>query len=289
MGKRHLAAIKRAANVDLIGVIDTDAAQAGAAAEMAGCPVLSEPASLIGQVDAAIIAVPTAAHVPCATALLHAGIGCLIEKPLAGTEADCRALMAAAVKGRAILQVGHIERFNPAAETLAHAMLPPASILALAARRMSAASARVLDIDVVTDLMVHDIDVVLALKKTAVAHVSARGNDDHAVALLSFADGTTATLTASRVTTTRIRDLDVVTRDAFYHLDFSARTLSKSRRRDNGHIESTDLAVTGTDALSAQLEDFLSCVRDKRAPRVGGEDALATMILVAQIRKAMRA
>ncbi|MBX7199622.1 MAG: Gfo/Idh/MocA family oxidoreductase [Rhodospirillaceae bacterium] len=288
MGKRHIAAAKRI-GAPIVAMVDADAAQAKAGAEMAGCPAFADSASLIGNADAAVIAVPTGAHVPIAAPLLKAGIGCLVEKPLAATEAECRQLIAAATEGRAVLQVGHIERFNPAIETLAHAGLPPASMLAIAARRMSASSARVLDIDVVMDLMVHDIDVVLTLKKTPVARVSARGSDDHAVALIGFADGTTATLTASRVTATRIRDLDVVTPDAFFHVDYAARTASKSRRRDSGQFEVSDLAVTGTDALNAQLEGFLASVRGDKAPRVSGEDALATMILTAQIRAALKA
>ncbi len=289
MGKRHVAAAKRVAGVELIAVVDPDLAQCRAAAEIGGCAALADIESLAGKIDAAIIAAPTGAHVPCATPLLRGGIACLVEKPLAATEAECRSLIAAAKDGGAVLQVGHIERFNPAIETLTYAGVPPASITALAARRMSAASARVLDIDVVMDLMVHDIDVVLTLKKTPVAHVSAGGNDDHAVALVSFTDGATATLTASRVTATRIRDLDVVTPDAFFHVDYIARTATKSRKRDNGHIESVDLAVTGTDALSAQLEDFLACVRNGKTPRVTGEDALACMTLTAQIRAALKA
>lgn len=289
MGKRHLAAIKSVAGAALAAVVEPDAACAKTTAGMVSCPIVADATSLAGKIDAAIIAVPTAAHVITATPLLRAGIACLIEKPLAGSEADCRALIAAAADGRAILQVGHIERFNPAVETLMLADLAPTSIWAIAARRMSAASARVLDIDVVTDLMVHDIDVVLALKRTPVARVDARGNDDHAVALLTFTDGTTATLTASRITATRIRDLDVAIPDTFFHLDYAARTLSRSHRRDNGHIESTALAVTATDALAAQLEDFLACVRGEKSPRVGGGDGLATMILCAQIRAALKA
>lgn len=288
MGRRHIAAAKRI-GVPLTAVVDADAAQANAGAEMAGCPVFPDAAALVGKIDAAVIAVPTAAHVPTAAPLLKAGVACLVEKPLAATEAECRQLIAAAAEGRAVLQAGHIERFNPAVETLVYAGLPPASITALAARRMSASSARVLDIDVVMDLMVHDIDVVLTLKKTPVASISARGNDDHAVALIGFTDGTTATLTASRVTATRIRDLDVVTPDAFYHVDYAARTAAKSRRRDNGQFEITDLAVTGADALNAQLEDFLASVRGGKTPRASGEDALATMILTAQIRAALKA
>ena len=288
MGKRHLATAKSIAGVHLTAVVEPDAACAKAAAGMVDCPVVADAASLIGKIDAAIIAVPTAVHVTTATPLLRAGIACLIEKPLAGSEAECRALIAAAAEGRAVLQVGHIERFNPAIETLVHADLAPESIRALAARRMSAASARVLDIDVVTDLMVHDIDVVLALKKMPVAKVEGRGDDDHAVALLTFTDGTTATLTASRITATRIRDLDVATPDAFFHLDYAARSLSRSCRGDNGHIESTALAVTATDALAAQLEDFLGSVRGENSPRVGGGDGLAAMILCAQIRAAIK-
>jgi predicted dehydrogenase len=289
MGKRHLATAKAVAGIELTAVVETDAACGEAAKAMAACPIVADAASLIGKIDAAIIAVPTAAHITTAIPLLRAGIACLVEKPLAGSEAECRALIAAAAEGRAILQVGHIERFNPAFETLMHAALAPASIRAIAARRMSVASARVLDIDVVTDLMVHDIDGVLALKKTPVARVDAHGNDDHAVALLTFADGATATLTASRITATRIRDLDVATPDAFFHLDYAARTLSRSHRRDNGQIESTALAVTATDALTAQLEDFIAAVRGQTSPRVGGEDGLATMILCAQIRAALKA
>lgn len=289
MGKRHIAAAKRAAGVVIAGVVDADAAQAKAAGEMAVCPVFPDAASMAGKIDAAVIAVPTAAHVATAAPLLEAGIACLVEKPLAATEAECRQLMAAAATGRAVLQVGHIERFNPAVETLVYAGLAPASITALAARRMSAASARVLDIDVVMDLMVHDIDVVLTLKRTPVVSVSAGGNDDHAVALIGFADGATATLTASRVTATRIRDLDVVTPDAFFHLDYSARTVSRSGRRDGGQFEVADLAVTGADALTAQLENFAAATRGKEAPRVTAEDALACMILTARIRAALKA
>jgi predicted dehydrogenase len=289
MGKRHLATAKSVTGIELTAVVETDAACAAAAAGLVSCPVVADAAALVGKIDAAIIAVPTAAHITTARPLLRAGIACLVEKPLAGSEAECRALITAATQGGAVLQVGHIERFNPAVETLMHANLAPASIRAIAARRMSAASARVLDIDVVTDLMVHDIDVVLALKKTSVARVDARGDDDHAVALLTFADGTTATLTASRITTTRIRDLDVAIPDAFFHLDFAARTLSRSHCRDNGHIDSTALAVTATDALTAQLEDFIASVRGQKSPRVGGEDGLATMILTAQIRAALKA
>lgn len=289
MGKRHVAAAKRAAGLDLVGVVDMDLTAAKAAADIGGCAAHADIAALSGKIDAAVIAVPTAAHVSCAAPLLKAGIGCLVEKPLAATEAECRALIAAAKDGGAVLQAGHIERFNPAIETLVYAGLPAASITALAARRMSAASARVLDIDVVMDLMVHDIDVVLTLKKTPVASVSAKGSDDHAVAVIGFADGATATLTASRVTATRIRDLDVVTPDAFFHVDYAARTASKSRRRDNGQFDVSELAVTGADALTAQLEDFAASLRGEKTPRVTAEDALATMILTAQIRAALKA
>ncbi len=290
MGKRHVAAAKRVAGVELVAVVDTDLTQANAAAGIAGCAAHGDIAALAGKIDAAVVAAPTAAHVPCAAQLLRAGTGCLVEKPLAATEAECRALIAAAKEGGAVLQVGHIERFNPAIETLTCAALPPAAITAIAARRMSASSARVLDIDVVMDLMVHDIDVVLTLKKTPVAHVSARGNDDHAVALVSFADGATATLTASRVTATRIRDLDVVTPEEFFHVDYIAKTATRSRRRgDGGNFDVSALAVTGADALSAQLEDFVASLRGGKTPRVTGEDALATMILTAQIRAALKA
>jgi len=287
MGRRHLSAAKSSPDIALVAAIDSDRARAEDAARDAGCAAESDTASLAGRIDAAVIAAPTAAHAAIAVPLLRAGVSCLVEKPLAASEAEIAQMIDAARDGKALLQVGHVERFNPAVETLLAAAVPAGAIRALAARRMSAASARVTDIDVVTDLMVHDLDVVLALKGVEIAAVQAAGNDDHAVALLRFPDGAVATLTASRLTATRIRDLDVADDDAFYHLDYIGRTVARTLKRD--HMTSAQLAVPRTDALAAQLGDFVRCVRTKSKPRVSGEDAPAVMRTAWRIQAALKA
>jgi predicted dehydrogenase len=118
--------------------------------------------------------------------------------------------------------------------------------------------------------------------------VRAAGNDDHAVALLRFADGAIATLTASRLTATRVRDLDVADEDAFFHLDYIARTVTRTLRRGADHMASSALAVPESDALAAQLADFVRCVRTGSKPRVSGEDALAVMRTAWRVQAALK-
>jgi predicted dehydrogenase len=289
MGRRHLAAARSSPDIALVAAVDRDRTCADEAAKIAGCTAATTTDGLEGRIDAAVIAAPTAAHAGLAVPLLRSGISCLVEKPLAGSEAEILRMIGAAREGRAVLQVGHVERFNPAVETLLAGASGTDAIRALAARRMSAASARVIDIDVVTDLMVHDLDVVLALKPAEIAAVQTAGNDDHAVALLRFADGAVATLTASRLTATRVRDLDVADEDAFFHLDYIGRTVTRTLRRGADHMASTQLAVPESDALAAQLADFVRCVRTQAKPRVSGEDALAVMRIAWRIQAALQA
>jgi predicted dehydrogenase len=289
MGRRHLAAAKACPDATLTAVVDSDGTRAGEAGHAFGCPVAPDPKGLMGKIDAAIVAAPTGAHAAIAAPLLRAGISCLVEKPLAASETDIAQMLEAARDGKAVLQVGHVERFNPAVETLM-AALPQSNVIhALAARRMSAASARVTDIDVVSDLMVHDLDVVLALKGLEISAVKAAGSDDHAVALLTFADGCVATLTASRLTATRIRDLDVADDDAFFHLDYIARTVARTQRRGADQMVAAQLAVPECDALKAQLADFVKCVRTGATPRVSGESARAVMQTAWRIQRALKA
>ncbi len=270
MGRNHLRAAQ-AAGIPIAAVIDTDKTCARAAADAYGCDV----SETLDGFDAAIIAVPTAAHAPMTLPLLHAGLHCLVEKPFAASEAECRALIDTAAIRQRVVQVGHIERFNPAIEALfSHA---PRNLRTLTARRMGPASARVTDISVVVDLMVHDLDIVLALTSQPVTGVQAKGTRDHAEATLTFADGAIATLTASRTWPERVRDL-AVTGDASYVVDYIAKTL----RIDNGAPET----FTG-DALAAQLKSFTACIETGTRPRVSGETALAVMKTAWRIEQAL--
>lgn len=275
MGRNYLRAAKMA-GIPIAGVIDTNVAQAEAAATEHDCQVITD----MHGVTAAVIAVPTSTHAAVAVPLLQKGIHCLVEKPFAATEPDCRALMEAAATTGVVLQVGHIERFNPAIGALFARIKAPTIIRAITARRMGPASARVTDISVTTDLMVHDLDIVLALKPMPVLKVDAAGTFDHAEATLTFADGTIATLTASRTAATRVRDLHVSTDEDTYHLDYIAKSLV------TGAIPR---AIFAGDALDAELADFIASIHDRRPPRVTGEAALAVMTLAWRIEAALRA
>ncbi len=275
MGRNYLRAAK-AAGIPIAGIIDSNAAQAKAAATEYGCDITVEA----HDIDAAVVAVPTAAHAAIAGPLLKRGVHCLVEKPFAAAEAECHALMEAAVIGRAVLQVGHIERFNPAIAALFASAIAPETITTLTARRMGPASARVSDVSVIVDLMVHDLDIIIALKSAPVTKVEAAGTMDHAEAALTFADGSIATLTASRTAATRVRDLDVATNAGTYQLDYIAKSLTV-----NGGAPAT---FTG-DALGAELTDFIDSIRDERQPRVTGAAGLAAMKLAWRVEAALKA
>lgn len=279
MGANYVKAAQALSDVRITAVVDPVVARATAV----GAAIGARAAAALphaGDFDAAIVAVPSAQHRDVAEPLLAAGLPCLIEKPFALTEADCRALMAAAERGRAVLQIGHVERFNAAVQALLAQGLEPSAIRSLTARRMNAGSARVGDIDVVLDLMVHDIDVVLALKRAPVAEVRATGSADHAVAMLTFSDGASARLTASRVTEGRTRDLAVETKTgSLFSLDYVARTLTK---------DGAALPVVGdANSLGRQLRDFARASREGGAPQVGAAEALAVMDTAWRVQRAL--
>ena len=190
-----------------------------------------------------------------------------------------RTLIDAAKKSGAVLQVGHIERFNPAVEALFARNINPAAISALETKRMGPASARVTDISVVSDLMVHDLDIVLALKPAAVTKVTATGNKDHAEAVLHFADGATATLTASRAWPERVRELIVTTPESVMRMDYIAKSLETPR--------GSPAQIFAGDALAAELRDFMNAITNKAPPRITGETALNVMNVTWRVEAAL--
>jgi predicted dehydrogenase len=279
MGTNYVRAVQSLSDVRIVAVVDEKVERANQVGAVIGARAAASLA-YAGEVDAVIVAVPSADHRAIAEPLLARGLHCLVEKPFALSEEDCRALIAAAKTSGACLQIGHVERYNAAVQALL-AQNPRASdIRALAARRMNAASARVLDIDVVLDLMVHDIDVVMALKRAEVTEVSATGTKDHAVAVLTFADDATAHLTASRVTQGRTRDLTIEMKDgAVYALDYIERALS----RDGVPLPVPDDA----NSLGRQMTRFARAVRTGGTPDVSGADALKVMDVVWRVQRAL--
>ncbi len=283
MGRNHLRTIKAMPDVALVAVADADARIGADAAREFGCAFMPAEA-FNGKVDAAIIAAPTTIHATLAVPLLKAGVHCLVEKPLAASREDCEAIIHAAQTGNAVLQVGHVERFNPAVETLLAARIPTSVMQRMAARRLNPGSARIKDVDVIVDLMVHDIDVVLALKRDIeVTKVIARGNADECEAMLMFADGCVANLVASRATTERVRELNVVVPDGVMEVNYLNRVV-RFKHGDHYHDMPN---IRGGEALANELADFVKCIREKLTPRVTGADGLAAMDVAWRIQKAL--
>ena len=279
MGRNYLRTLG-AAGIESPAVLDIDGERARAAASEFGAHV----AANLRDFDAAIIAVPTASHAATTLPLLKSGIHCLVEKPFAASETECRALIAAAATADVVLQVGHIERFNPAIEALLVQGIDPTAIKFMAARRAGPASARVTDISVVADLMLHDLDIVLSLKRLPMDRIKVVGNRDHAEVELTFADGSVATLLASRTAATRTRDLLVKTHSGTYQLDYIAKRLVLPANAASPHEEILNLAG---DALRAQVAHFMSSILEKSPPRVSGTQALDIMKLVWRIEAAL--
>jgi predicted dehydrogenase len=244
-------------------------------------------------------------HAEVAVPLLDAGIHCLVEKPLAPTRTDAIAILEAATRGGAQLCVGHIERFNPAVRQL-HDIVDPAEVLAVEAHRMSAVSQRIADVDVVTDLMVHDIDIVLDLVRAPVVDVCARAvggsgdaGADFVTALVTFESGALAALTASRVTQNQVRTLDVTATERLFTVDYSRQELSIFRQGRIGGVLGEPLEpgryvldvgtervfVRRIEPLAAELAHVVAVVRGHETPLVGGREALDALELVWAIRE----
>ena len=289
-GRHHMRVIHQLPDVELAAVVDVDAAKAAEAAAQYGCPVFDDVASLHGKVDAAVVAVPTVRHAAIGIALLEAGIDVLVEKPIAPDLASAQALVDAAQSNRRILQVGHLERFNPAVLAMRDAVTVP---LFFEIHRLSIFTPRSLDVDVVLDLMIHDLDIVLALTGLMPEEVRAAGISilservDIANVRLAFPGGCIANLTASRVSTERVRKLRLFQPNEYISIDYGRQdgvVVSVSAAKQIGF---RPLAVTKDEPLRLEVESFLESVRRRTRPVVAGEDACRALEVALAIQRQM--
>ena len=233
MGQYHVLVYAELWDVDLIGVADIDATRAGAVAQRYDTAVFTDHRELIGRVDVASIAVPTEQHFHVASDLLEAGISVLVEKPITPTLEEARQLYAIARRTGAVLHVGHVERFNGAVQALREIVDRP---ILVESRRLGPFVPRVQKDSVVIDLMIHDIDIVLALVNGRPVRVSAAGSSIHsevadvASVQIWFDTGTIATITASRATEEKIRTLAITQPDAYIVLDYTDQDVQIHRR-----------------------------------------------------------
>jgi predicted dehydrogenase len=279
-GKNHCRVVYESPRAELCAVVDVDAARAAAPAGLYQAEALADFRALAGKVDAAVVAVPTTAHEEVAVALLEAGIDVLVEKPIApDLESAGRMVDAAARHGR-ILQVGHLERFNPAVVELEkRATLP----LFFEIHRLNVFSPRSLDVDVVLDLMIHDVDIVLALAKDEPSEIRAAGirilsqKEDIANVRLQFPNGCVANLTASRVSTERVRKLRLFQPRQYLSLDYGRQDLVLFSVGENQQIGFEKAPVSPGEPLQLQLDAFLNCVESREIPKCSGPAARLTL------------
>ncbi len=286
-GRHHARVIHQSGRAELAAVVDLEADRARQLAEQYGCRAARNFEEVAGEIDAAIVAVPTVAHAEVGCALLEAGVHVLVEKPIAPDLASARRLVETARAARRILQVGHLERFNPAVTAVAGVVRRP---LFFEIHRLSVFTPRSLDVDVVLDLMIHDIDILLALVGEMPEEIRAAGISvlspkvDIANTRLAFPGGCVANLTASRVSTERVRKLRLFQPRQYISLDYGRQDALLVSVSEDRQIRFEPLAVAKDEPLRLEIEAFLDAVLDGAAPRVSGEEAaraleVATAIL----------
>lgn len=285
-GKNHLRVIHNSPRAELAGVLDLDIARAAEVASPYGCAVFGSLDELASQADAAVIATPTISHSEIGCRLIELGLDVLVEKPVSDTLAGAKALVEAAERRGRILQVGHLERFNPAILALESVMTTP---LFFEVHRLSEFSPRSLDVDVVLDLMIHDLDILLALTGKKPEEIRAAGISilsskvDIANVRLQFPGGCIANITASRVSTERVRKLRLFQPHEYISLDYGRQDAVRFRVKPPLGIDFAPLAVVKDEPLRLELENFFESVSTRRAPRVTGQQALAALAVAVDI------
>lgn len=303
MGQHHTRVLSLLKDVELVGVSDINVERGIDVASKYRVRFFEDYRDLLNHVDAVCVAVPTRLHHAVGMTCLQAGIHVLIEKPIAASISEAESLVNAAAQSHSILQVGHIERFNPAFQELGK-VLKTEELLALEAHRMSPYSQRANDVSVVLDLMIHDIDLLLELAAAPVANLTASGSRasdsgylDYVTATLNFANGIVATLTASKVTHRKLRSIVAHCKNSLTEADFLNNEILIHRQttanyvtdygqvlyRQDGLIEK--VYTSNIEPLHAELEHFVNCVRGGNQPSVGGEQALKALRLASVIEQ----
>jgi len=290
LGQHHARLYATLPTSTLVGVTDQDSKRGQVIADKHRVRFYAEIAALLREVDAVSIAVPTSAHHAVAKLCLDAGVHVLVEKPITVTLAEAAELIELAHRRACVLQVGHIERFNPAIRAVRSQINRPGFI---ECHRLSPFGERGTDVDVVLDLMIHDLDMVLSFHPGAVEEVRAAGvpvlssTIDIANARIAFASGCVANFTASRVSTMRMRKLRLFQRDSYLSVDYQARQAAILRRQLGAHqrpeIFMEPAKTTDDEPLKLELEAFLHAIVSETPPVVSGEDGAAALALAHQV------
>src|SRR5580698_2788483 len=296
LGTLHARKYAAIASIKLAHIVDIDAERAAALAKEVGASPLADYRSLAGKVDLVTVASPGVTHHEVASAMLTAGIDVLLEKPMAETLAQARELARLASASGRVFQIGHLERFNPAVVHLHSIVKNPRFI---ECHRLASFTERGTDVDVVLDLMVHDLDVILSLVPSEAAAVEAVGvavltdQIDIANARIRFTNGLIANLNSSRVSARRERKIRFFQPDAYLSVDYEARSIQVYRKSPpplggNFPVISAELIdLAEGDPLMEEVRAFVASVRTRSAPRVSADDGLRVMELSERIRNAI--
>lgn len=311
LGQHHARILSQMDGVRFVGVADTDAEQARKIARKCKAEAFDSPLALLDKVDAVSVATPTVTHLAVAEPYLERGVAVMVEKPLADGVEEAERIVEAGRRSGAVLQVGHIERFNPAIRAVLDEGIRPVFI---EAHRMSPFKFRSVDVGVVFDLMIHDIDLVLRFVGSDIETLDAAGapiispREDIASVRLGFANGCVANITASRVSMRSMRKVRLFARDRYVSIDSEAKevhvfrksprfteTAQRLRENDAGVLAQLKALAFGdlvdidklrfddVEPLKAELESFINAVREGTRPEVTGEDGLRAVRIAAQI------
>jgi predicted dehydrogenase len=304
MGERHCRVYSNMRKVQLVGVCDSSQEQGEIIANKYDVTFFKDIEDLLSQVDAVSLATPTPLHFDQAMLCISKGIHTLIEKPIAETLAQAEALYTKAEENDLIVQIGHIERFNPAYIELKNTLMDELPPLVINVRRLSPYKGSNVDVDVVLDLMIHDTNLILDLVTKKPIDIDAygltafSGTVDHAVAHLTFENGPILTMTASRVTEHKVRSIDVTSREAYLECDLLNKNISIHRStmgeyinyyrrgvkyRQESIVERINIPTF--EPLFLELQHFSDCILENRTPAVTARDGFEAMYMATQIRE----
>lgn len=299
LGQHHARLLGAMEGVELIGVVDVKPGRADEIAAKCGTRAWPRAADLMDRTDAVTVAVPTVSHLEVALPFLERGVAVLVEKPIAPSMADADRLIEAAARGRTTLATGHTERFNPAVVVALPLVSNPRFV---EVHRLGTFPERSLDIDVIYDLMIHDLDLLLASVRSEVVSIEAVGvnvltpRTDIANARLRFATGCIANVTASRISRDRVRKVRFFQHDSYVSIDYAAQEVEVYRlQRGDGNgpdparpaIQGGKLTVVNDEPLRRELLDFVDAVRNRRDPGVTGQAGRDALELATRIAEKM--
>ena len=287
LGMQHARILSYLEEADLKGVADTDFKKAVEIGNRHGVAYYQNYEEMMGEIDAAIVATPTSEHYPISLNLLRNGKSVLVEKPITETVAQGEELVHEANSGGLVLQVGHLERFNPAVEAVETMIREPRFI---EVQRLGSFSSRSLDIDVVLDLMIQDLDIIMALIKDEVSVIRATGihvlsdKIDIATARLEFKKGCVATLTASRVHQGKVRKLRIFEPTVYYSIDYIDQEVVVFPL-DRRQTDIKTVKIQKEEPLKKELRNFLDCIRLGKTAKVTGEEGVRALRLAHNVLK----